>query len=240
MKCRECPHFIPGSPGIEPNCKFQPSDAEIAARVKLHPDHRPYTRNCVSAIIQDRLPKMRGKILEIGPGTIKTTRSTLRLNISRGRCEWFGIDPVWRNPKAPGAYRGTVGNLPFEDNFFDHVMGFETIEHWEEWDEPMDLCLAQIHRVLKPGGSFLATCPIHGHGSDVFIRGDIGEILGWFRPPKWDRIRTEEWRKDYSPCKPALNWITWGGGKYVETVKKHSDMAEPVMWCLEVEAWKAH
>ena len=235
MRCQDCQHFIPGE---KPTCKFQPSDAEIAAKVKLHPDHRPYTRNCVSAIMLARLPLMRGKILEIGPGTIKTTRNILAFNIKRRRCEWYGIDPAWRKPEAKNAYRGTVGKLPFPDGMFDHVMSFESIEHWEEYDESLAHCLRQVHRVLKPGGSFLATCPIHGHGSEIFIRGNRQEIEGLFAPPAWAKLRTEEWRKDYSPCPPALNWVIWGGGKYAETVRKHSDMAEPVMWCLEVEAWK--
>jgi SAM-dependent methyltransferase len=185
-----------------------------------------------------RLPEMRGDILEIGPGTIKTTRKILRKNINKGACTWSGIDPVWSDPKCPGAYRGTVGNLPFADGSFDHVMAFESMEHWEEYGDPVSKGLSEIHRVLRPGGRYLATVPIHGHGKITFVRGDMFEIASWFHPLEWVRLKFEPWRKEFAPCPQSTSWLVWNNGKYADLVRQCSDQSEPSTWCLEIQAWK--
>jgi len=46
--------------------------------------------------------------------------------------------------------------LPFESNYFDFVFSFGVLEHFEEG---MDQALAEIGRVLKPGGRLLLTVP---------------------------------------------------------------------------------
>ena len=56
---------------------------------------------------------------------------------------WFDIDLEW----AP---------LPIEDNTVDIVMLFEVIEHF--YEDPMYV-LAEINRVLKPGGQIFLTTP---------------------------------------------------------------------------------
>lgn len=48
-----------------------------------------------------------------------------------------------------------VLSLPFENNKFDAVVSFETIEHVVEGQR----FLAEIHRVLKPGGLFISSTP---------------------------------------------------------------------------------
>ncbi|HEX2910727.1 MAG TPA: bifunctional 2-polyprenyl-6-hydroxyphenol methylase/3-demethylubiquinol 3-O-methyltransferase UbiG [Chloroflexia bacterium] len=47
-------------------------------------------------------------------------------------------------------------NLPFPDNFFDLVYGFDILEHA---GPDMDSWLQEICRVLKPGGSFIYNMP---------------------------------------------------------------------------------
>ncbi len=51
---------------------------------------------------------------------------------------------------------GDVINLPFEDNFFDLVAGFEVLEHIEN-DEK---AFSEIARVLKPSGFLLFSVPL--------------------------------------------------------------------------------
>jgi ubiquinone/menaquinone biosynthesis C-methylase UbiE len=46
-------------------------------------------------------------------------------------------------------------NLPFADDTFDKVICSEVLEHIEDWRG----VLAEIERVLKPGGSFCASVP---------------------------------------------------------------------------------
>jgi len=66
-------------------------------------------------------------------------------------------------PKASAKYqkanlefkKGSATSLPLEDNQFDIVVSFETIEHIAEHDQ----MLAEIKRVLKPGGLFIISTP---------------------------------------------------------------------------------
>jgi ubiquinone/menaquinone biosynthesis C-methylase UbiE len=44
--------------------------------------------------------------------------------------------------------------LPFPDNHFDRVLMFDVVEHLYPWE--LDNCLAEVRRVLKPGGAFIA------------------------------------------------------------------------------------
>lgn len=48
-----------------------------------------------------------------------------------------------------------VLNLPFENDRFDAVVSFETIEHVVEGQRFLD----EMHRVLKPGGLFICSTP---------------------------------------------------------------------------------
>ena len=62
---------------------------------------------------------------------------------------------------APGASEGKIGvsqadakSLPFPDNYFDRVLMFDVVEHLYPWE--LEACLAEVRRVLKPGGAFIA------------------------------------------------------------------------------------
>ena len=50
--------------------------------------------------------------------------------------------------------QGDVRLLPYADGFFDAVTAFETGYFWQ----PLDECLREALRVLKPGGRFLILC----------------------------------------------------------------------------------
>ena len=54
-------------------------------------------------------------------------------------------------------YCGSIAALPFEDNSFDAVVSFETIEHVEE--ELQKKFLSEIQRVLKPEGILIMSTP---------------------------------------------------------------------------------
>lgn len=51
--------------------------------------------------------------------------------------------------------RGSCAQLPFRDGCFDLVVAFEVIEHLAEWPA----MLAEVRRVLAPGGQFLVSTP---------------------------------------------------------------------------------
>jgi SAM-dependent methyltransferase len=103
-----------------------------------------------------------------------------------------------------GGY-GHAGDIPFPDGTFDVVFGNQSFEHWEE---PLpdgtpapsyDDCLAEVWRVLKPGGSLYLDAPIHLHGHEMFVAGDIQRILALFSPRRWTGVVAERWRYEHEP-----------------------------------------
>lgn len=58
---------------------------------------------------------------------------------------------------APGDVCGSVLRLPFADASFDVVTAFDVLEHCE----PEDAAVAELRRVLAPGGRLLASVPAY-------------------------------------------------------------------------------
>lgn len=75
--------------------------------------------------------------------------------------------------------QGDVGNLPYEADTFDLVTAVETVYFWPD----PDLGIAQVLRVLKPGGTFAVFCetedvnidwpPITGVPFTVYTAADL-------------------------------------------------------------------
>ena len=72
------------------------------------------------------------------------------------------------------------GVLPFPNGCFDLVVNNQVLEHVED----LDRALAEIHRVLKPGGAALSVFPAR----DAWREGHIGiPFAHWF--PQGSRVR---------------------------------------------------
>ena len=214
--CKQCNHF----------------DKE-AIKCSLNSDKhgRSYLRNCVCAIAREEMAICKGNILEVGGGHWAYPRTTIRKN---PECKYFGVDPKWANCNRMGGYKGTAEHIPFENNFFDRVLAFETMEHWIEYKESPEKGLKEIHRVLKSNGTICFTVPIHLHGSKEFLSGDINTIKGYFTTNLWKDVVYEEWRKDYEPLPPSQNWRGT-----LEYFKKCSAQKVPSSWTLRINATKA-
>jgi hypothetical protein len=69
--------------------------------------------------------------------------------------------------------------------------------------------------VLKPSGSVYFCAPIHLHGHEAFVTGDIPRIRALFDPLLWKNITIERWREDYYPLEryrtPEADRATWEG-----------------------------
>lgn len=108
-------------------------------------------RKIISEAIQKHSNKLSGRILDYGCGSMPYKRFFYS-------SEYVGVDiEVSGHPeemKKADVYFDGI-NLPFDDSSFDGVLASEVFEHVFD----LKACLKEIHRVLKPGGKMLVTCP---------------------------------------------------------------------------------
>ncbi len=162
-------------------------------------------RKCVVSSVEAHFHDCVGEeVLEVGFGRFKLARNLVVRNGGR----WTGIDP--QQPASRPARLGTGGHglasaLPFATATFDRVFGVQSIEHWGQraggLREPAryEDCLREIARVTKPGGRVYFDAPIHFHGNEIFIMGDIDRVRELFATPYWENVNIERWRENHAP-----------------------------------------
>ena len=177
-----------------------------AARVVCKVPFGSPLRKCVVASVEAHLRGARGKqTLELGFGR----RSLGRQIVEASGGFWTGLEPDL-DPRAANisigeAGFGHAGEIPFPDETFDGVFGIQSLEHWEEPHPNITTpktyaeCLQEVWRVLKPGGSIYFDAPIHLHGHEMFVMGDVPRILGLFDPALWTNVVSERWRFEHEP-----------------------------------------
>lgn len=176
-------------------------------------------RKCVSAAQEANLHSLAGKdLLEIGFGR----HSIPRQLVTSAGGTWTGIEPMMERSNRAALGKGGFGHvaaIPFEDEAFDIVVGIQTLEHWtwsetDPWLETSyEQGLREVHRVLKVGGSIYFDAPIHLHGNEMFVMGDLDGIVALFDETMWSDIRIEKWRQDHEPLQryptPDADIRTW-------------------------------
>jgi SAM-dependent methyltransferase len=175
---------------------------DAARRVCRVPFGSPL-RKCVVASMEAHLANTRGlRVLEIG----YARRSYGKRIVELAGGSWTGIEPLVRRPARLGAGGyGHAGRIPFPDAAFDLVFGNQSFEHWEEplpsGERPPSYaeCLAEIWRVLRPGGTLYLDAPIHLHGHEMFVAGDIPRIVALFSDELWRDVVVERWRYEHAP-----------------------------------------
>ena len=102
------------------------------------------------------------KVLDVGCGRGEILRRCARLG-----AEAYGIDyaPVAldmaskvvagerQSPGKTGVAQADAKVLPFPTGYFDRILMFDVVEHLFPWE--LNLCFAEVQRVLKPGGIFI-------------------------------------------------------------------------------------
>ena len=104
-------------------------------------------------------------VLDLGAGAGIVSQMNFRGLVERV----YGVDPDERVSTNPHLDVGRVGwaeELPFEDELFDVVFCDNVLEHL---DRP-EAVFAEVCRVLKPGGVFLAKTPNKFHYVPAFAR----------------------------------------------------------------------
>ncbi len=124
----------------------------------------------------DHLPAT-GDVLEIGSGDGKILRT---FAVQRPALALHGCDVRYWDAAPDGiAFRLiTSRDLPYEDASMDAIVIVDTLEHVEDPDH----LVAEIARVLRPGGRFVAFVPVEGEplsayalyrrllGRDLYLR----------------------------------------------------------------------
>lgn len=111
-------------------------------------------RNEIFKAVKNAIPQFHGKVLDSGCGSMpyremilenEKVESYLGLDIDTG-LSYEGVKPdaLWDGMK-----------MPFENESFDVVISTEVLEHVPN----PDAYLAEVRRVLKPGGVFFFTVP---------------------------------------------------------------------------------
>lgn len=119
---------------------------------------RPQTAypNKLAGYLFDRYAMRRGqKLLDIGCGRGEFLRGFMACGV-----EGYGVDRSRAAERyCPGAELRTSDlekdGIPYPDDFFDVVYSKSVIEHFHEPDK----LVAEMFRVLKPGGLALTLCP---------------------------------------------------------------------------------
>ena len=177
-------------------------------------------RLCINAIAHKWAASLTGRVLELGYGTNRMFRTL----ITRKRgVEWVGVDPRYDD--------GASTDIPYPDASFDAVVLIQCLEHWQELGCGLAEGLAEILRVLKPGGQLLFNVPMFSHGHELFVTGDVAGILDLF-DDSWELESTAEWRKHYEPLEPHVAWRR----RALEQIKRHyaaAGQAEPSAWVFE-------
>lgn len=112
------------------------------------------------------------RILDFGCGAGRLVESGLASGLDISGADVFYAGSDARHDAARSGLLGSAireihnGRIPFDDASFDLVVNNQVMEHVED----LDAVLAEIHRVLKPGGTLLSLFP----SKDVFREGHIG------------------------------------------------------------------
>jgi SAM-dependent methyltransferase len=75
-----------------------------------------------------------------------------------GRIAISGIDANYASDHVTQA---SLGSLPFPDGSFDHALCLDVLEHLSYEEQPR--ALAELHRVLRPGGELFVSVPNLAH-----------------------------------------------------------------------------
>lgn len=143
---------------------------------RLYP--RPEQTDAVVAFRQMLESQVRPehRVLDIGAGAGELSSYQLR-----GRCrEIVGVDldpRVCSNPLLDRGIQADAARLPLEDAAFDVVFSIYVLEHVAD---PVRF-VAEVRRVLRPGGVYLALTPNLYHYVCLISRLTPNWFHGWFR-----------------------------------------------------------
>ena len=191
--CKDCVSLV--------NNKCQ---ANFEAKLTFgRPVPAPPIGSCTIEIVKKYTSKINkgSRILDIGCGSW----SFIRDYCEEVGAHYEGIDTQteYYGKKTIATRLENLAKLSFPDNYFDLVIGNQTIEHWGEFGCDTSWGIFQCFRVCKPGGVVMMNAPIHYHGVSEFVNGDFDKIekmFGLFS----NSVNIERWGED---CYPIEKFI---------------------------------
>ncbi len=206
-------------------------------------------RKCVVSSIEAHLHNCKDQdVLEVGFGKFKLAKKL----VQRSGGTWTGVEPRRPQNETPTLGKGGYGHatdIPFADATFDKVFAIQSVEHWGQKaggvrkPSSYSECFAEVARVLKPGGTIYLDAPVHFHGNEMFIMGDVEKVKSYFSPSQWKNVQIEQWRKDYLPLekftppeKMVKDWPIEITSYSPDAVEKAQH--EGVVWMMAITAEK--
>ena len=169
------------------------------ARMDAVEDHMWWYR-ALRRRLTDALSDVRGKVLDAGCGTGGLLS---RLHAERPDLTLFGVE--WSEAASRRAaakshvavVRGSVNTLPFADARFDAAVAADVLCH-SAVEPPR--ALAELRRVLRPGGRLVVNMPAYGwllSAHDRLVhnvrRHTAGELAALLRDSGFGQVRTRYW-----------------------------------------------
>ena len=117
-----------------------------------------------------------GRILDAGCG-----EGVLVEKYAQQGWDIVGVD---KNYGSAYVREGNLLDIPFEDNHFDTVMALDVLEHLNY--NQQNPALAELKRVLKPGGTIIFSCPNLAHFTGrlkLMFRGKLLRTATWGHHP---------------------------------------------------------
>jgi SAM-dependent methyltransferase len=135
---------------VDPNWSYTPTYLRKMALVRKE--------------IEDKGPSAR--ILDAGCGE--------GVLVAQFRSQGYSIVGLDLNYESADVHRGSVLAMPYEDRSFDLVLFLDVFEHLNFLDQPV--ALAEIHRVLAPAGTLVASIPNLAHWNSRFRMALSGRL----------------------------------------------------------------
>jgi SAM-dependent methyltransferase len=146
---------------------------EYAVRGDYHRDLDPnwsytptYLRKMAFVRKQIRAVGPGGHVLDAGCGE--------GVLVEEFRKQGYAIEGLDLNYESEYVRRGSILDMPYEDSAFDAVLLLDVFEHIGYADQPK--ALAEIRRILRAGGRFIASIPNLAHWNSRFWLSCFGRL----------------------------------------------------------------